>query len=225
MDKIINIAIDGPAGAGKSTISKKLAKKLGYIYIDTGALYRATALFRIENKLNNVQELIKKLPECKIELVFENGVQQVYLNGTNVSSEIRQNHVSMKASETSAIPEVRQFLFDLQKKTASENNVIMDGRDIGTVVLTDADVKIYLTASPEERAMRRYKELKEKSECPTFEKLLEEIIQRDENDMNRPVAPLKKASDAIEIDSTNISLDETIEKIYQIILDKIKKRS
>ncbi len=221
MDKIINIAVDGPAGAGKSTVAKRVSAMLGYIYVDTGALYRAVALFRLEN--NN--KFIEKLSECHIELKFIDGVQRVYLNNNDVSEKIRENAVSMMASETSAIPEVRNFLFGLQKKIASENCVIMDGRDIGTVVLPDADVKIYLTASAEERALRRFRELEGKSDCPDYNTLLAEIIQRDKNDMNRPVAPLKKAADAIEIDSTFMTLDEVIEKIYRIVLDKTQKRS
>lgn len=220
MDKIINIAIDGPAGAGKSTAAKKLSAMLGYIYVDTGALYRAAALFRLENSLDKNQ-LIEKLPECHIELKFIDGIQKVFLNGKDVSEDIRKNSVSMSASETSAIPEVREFLFELQKKIASENSVVMDGRDIGTVVLPDADVKIYLTASAEERANRRFRELQGKPDCPDYDTLLAEIIQRDKNDMNRSVAPLKKADDAFEVDSTFMSLDETIQKIYRIVLDKI----
>lgn len=220
MDRIINIAIDGPAGAGKSTVAKKVSAMLGYIYVDTGALYRAAALFRLENSLDK-NELIAKLPECHIELKFIDGVQKVYLNGKDVSDDIRQNSVSMVASETSAIPEVREFLFELQKKIASENCVIMDGRDIGTVVLPNADVKIYLTASAEERARRRFRELQGKPDCPDYNTLLAEIIQRDKNDMSRPVAPLKKADDAFEVDSTLMSLDDTVQKIYQIVLDKI----
>lgn len=220
MDRIINIAIDGPAGAGKSTVAKKVSAMLGYIYVDTGALYRAVALFRLENSLDK-NELIAKLPECYIELKFIDGVQKVYLNGKDVSDDIRQNSVSMVASETSAIPEVREFLFELQKKIASENCVIMDGRDIGTVVLPNADVKIYLTASAEERARRRFRELQGKPDCPDYNTLLAEIIQRDKNDMSRPVAPLKKADDAFEVDSTLMSLDDTVQKIYQIVLDKI----
>ena len=220
MDRIINIAIDGPAGAGKSTVAKKVSAMLGYIYVDTGALYRAVALFRLENSLDK-NELIAKLPECYIELKFIDGVQKVYLNGKDVSDDIRQNSVSMVASETSAIPEVREFLFELQKKIASENCVIMDGRDIGTVVLPNADVKIYLTASAEERARRRFRELQGKPDCPDYNTLLAEIIQRDKNDMSRPVAPLKKADDAFEEDSTLMSLDDTVQKIYQIVLDKI----
>lgn len=225
MNKIINVAIDGPAGAGKSTVARKLAEMLGYIYVDTGALYRAVALFRIENGLDDKESLISGLPECNIELRFIDGFQRVYLNGADVSKEIRNNNVSMAASETSAIPEVRSFLFGLQKKIAAENCVIMDGRDIGTVVLPQADVKIFLTASAEERALRRFHELEGKENCPDYETLLAEIIQRDKNDMNRKTAPLKKASDAFEVDSTFMTLDEVVEKIYQIILDKIKKRS
>lgn len=221
MNKIINIAVDGPAGAGKSTVAKKVSAMLGYIYVDTGALYRAVALFRLENNDNFIQ----KLSECHIELKFIDGVQKVYLNNNDVSEKIRENSVSMMASDTSAIPEVRKFLFGLQKKIASENCVIMDGRDIGTVVLPDADVKIYLTASAEERALRRFRELVGKPGCPDYNTLLAEIIQRDKNDMNRPVAPLKKADDAIEIDSTSMTLDEVIEKIYRIVLDKTQKRS
>jgi len=220
MDKIINIAVDGPAGAGKSTVAKRVSAMLGYIYVDTGALYRAVALFRLEN-----DKFIEKLPECHIELKFIDGVQRVYLNNNDVSEKIRENAVSMMASETSAIPEVRNFLFGLQKKIAAENCVIMDGRDIGTVVLPDADVKIYLTASAEERALRRFRELEGKPDCPDYNTLLSEIIQRDKNDMNRSVAPLKKADDAIEIDSTFMTLDEVIEKIYRIVLDKTQKRS
>ena len=220
MNSIVNIAIDGPAGAGKSTVAKKVSAMLGYIYVDTGALYRAAALFRLENSLDR-DGLIKKLPECHIELKFIDGLQKVYLNGKDVSEDIRKNAVSMVASETSAFPEVREFLFELQKKIASENCVIMDGRDIGTVVLPSADVKIYLTASAEERAERRFRELKGKPDCPDYNTLLSEIIQRDKNDMNRPVAPLKKADDAFEIDSTDMSLDEVVQKIYRIVLDKI----
>ena len=220
MNRIVNVAIDGPAGAGKSTVARKISAMLGYIYVDTGALYRAVALFRLENSLDRNQ-LVERLSECHIELKFIDGVQKVYLNNTDVSEKIRENHVSMSASETSAIPEVREFLFGLQKKIASENCVIMDGRDIGTVVLPEADVKIYLTASAEERALRRFRELQGKSGCPDYNTLLSEIIRRDENDMNRAVAPLKKADDAVEIDSTSMSLDEVTEKIYHIVLDKI----
>lgn len=223
MNRIVNVAIDGPAGAGKSTVARKISAMLGYIYVDTGALYRAVALFRLENSLDRNQ-LVERLSECHIELKFIDGVQKVYLNNTDVSEKIRENHVSMSASETSAIPEVREFLFGLQKKIASENCVIMDGRDIGTVVLPEADVKIYLTASAEERALRRFRELQGKSGCPDYNTLLSEIIRRDENDMNRAVAPLKKADDAVEIDSTSMSLDEVTEKIYHIVLDKTQKR-
>lgn len=224
MNKIINVAIDGPAGAGKSTIAKKLSERLGYIYVDTGALYRAVALFRMKNNYNK-ENLIENLNKCRVEIKFVDGIQKVFLNDTDVSEKIRENQVSMIASETSAFPEVREFLLGLQKKIAAGNNVIMDGRDIGTVVLPNADVKIFLTASAKERANRRYKELAGKPDCPDFNSLLNEIIKRDYNDMHRTVAPLKKADDAVEIDSTSLSLEQTSEKIYQIILDKISKRS
>ncbi len=217
---MINIAIDGPAGAGKSSIAKAAAKKTGFIYVDTGALYRAAALYYIENKLDK-NELIDKLPEISVELKYENGEQQVFLNGRNVSGDIRTPEVSMGASEVSAIPEVRDFLFGLQKKIARENDIIMDGRDIGTVVLPDAVLKIYLTATAEERANRRFKEMTDKS--VSYEQVLEDIKKRDLNDMNRKTSPLKKADDAVLLDTTEMTIDEVIDTLTGMI-EKVKAK-
>ena len=217
---MINIAIDGPAGAGKSSIAKAAAKKTGFIYVDTGALYRAAALYYIENKLDKNGH-IEKLPEISVELKYENGEQQVFLNGRNVSGDIRTPEVSMGASEVSAIPEVRDFLFGLQKKIARENDIIMDGRDIGTVVLPDADLKIYLTASAEERANRRFKEMTDKS--VSYEQVLEDIKKRDLNDMNRKTSPLKKADDAVLLDTTDMTIDEVIDTLTGMI-EKVKAK-
>jgi cytidylate kinase len=221
MEKTVNIAIDGPAGAGKSTIAKVVSAKLGYIYIDTGALYRSIALYTIRKNAFNPDEILACLDEIRLELKFINGLQQVFLNDENVSEKIRTPEVSMGASRVSAIPEVRSFLFDLQKKNARENNVIMDGRDIGTVVLPNADLKIFLTASAEERAERRYLELKEKPDCPSYEKILEDIIKRDYDDEHRETSPLKMADDAVLVDSTDMTLDEVINHIINMIKEKI----
>ena len=166
--KTINIAIDGPAGAGKSTIAKMVSKQLGYIYVDTGALYRTIALYITENKIAD-KDIETSLEKAKVSLRFIDGAQRVFLGKRDVSDLIRTPEISMAASRTSAIPAVREYLFETQQKIARENNVIMDGRDIGTVVLPDADVKIFLTASAEERANRRYKELAEKPNCPTYQ--------------------------------------------------------
>lgn len=215
----INIAIDGPAGAGKSTIAKMVSAQLGYIYVDTGALYRTIALFIKENNIpdENIPEEIKK---ADVSLKFTDGTQKVFLGERDVSGLIRTPEISMEASRTSAMPAVRSYLFDTQQKIARENNVIMDGRDIGTVVLPNADVKIFLTATPEERANRRYKELAEKPDCPCYEEILSDIIERDHNDMNRPVAPLKQADDAVLVDSTNLTLQESADRIIEIIREK-----
>ena len=214
---MINVAIDGPAGAGKSSIAKAVAKKTGFIYADTGALYRSVALSVINKGIDpdNKSVVCSLLPSLSIKLGFENGEQRVYVNGEDVSDKIRTPEVSMSASKVSAIPEVRQFLFDLQKKIASENNIIMDGRDIGTVVLPDAQLKIFLTASPEERAKRRMLETEDKS--ISFEEILKDIIKRDENDMNRAVSPLKQAEDAVLVDTTNMTKDEVIDYIESLI--------
>lgn len=214
---MINVAIDGPAGAGKSSIAKAVAKKTGFIYADTGALYRSVALSVINKGIDpdNKSVVCSLLPSLSIKLGFENGEQRVYVNGEDVSDKIRTPEVSMSASKVSAIPEVRQFLFDLQKKIASENNIIMDGRDIGTVVLPDAQLKIFLTASPEERARRRMLETDDKS--ISFEEILRDIIKRDENDMNRAVSPLKQAEDAVLVDTTNMTKDEVIDYIESLI--------
>lgn len=222
--KTINIAIDGPAGAGKSTIAKLAAKELGYIYVDTGALYRTTALYMHENGLTETADIIAALDKCDVKLKYTDGQQRVFLGGRDVSEEIRKPEVSMAASRVSAIPQVREHLFNLQKKMAEENNVIMDGRDIGTVVLPNADVKIFLTATAEERANRRYKELSEKSNCPCYEEILSDIKERDKNDMNRPVAPLKQADDAVLVDSTHLTLQQSADKIRDIILEKTGER-
>ncbi len=222
----INIALDGPSGAGKSTIAKMLAKKMEYVYVDTGALYRSIALYMLRNNvdINNDSAVEEKLPEVDVKLTYENGAQQVILCGENVSDSIRTPEVSMGASRVSAIPAVRQFLFDLQRNIAKENNIIMDGRDIGTVVLPNADVKIFLTASAEERANRRFKELSEKGDPSTYEEVLADINKRDYNDTHRDVAPLKKADDATQVDTTSLTLEQSVEAIYKVINDKLSPK-
>ena len=218
--KTINIAIDGPAGAGKSTIAKMVSAEMGYIYVDTGAMYRAVALYLTENNIPD-EEAEKHMEEVEVSLKFADGTQRVYLGDRDVSDLIRTPEISMAASRTSAIPAVRARLFDLQQKLARENNIIMDGRDIGTVVLPDADVKIFLTASAEERANRRFKELAEKPDCPTYEEILKDIIQRDYNDMNRETAPLKQAEDAVLVDTTELTLEQSAARIAEIIKERV----
>ena len=211
----MNIAIDGPAGAGKSTIARLAAKKLGYIYVDTGAMYRAIALYLIWREVDIYDEeaLSKALERANINIVYENGVQHVFLNLQDVSAEIRSEKVSIMASKTSALSPVRAKLLDLQKDIAAKNDVIMDGRDIGTNILPNAEVKIYLDASPDVRAKRRFDEMKNKGERPDFESIKKNIIERDQQDMNRKLAPLKKADDAVLIDSSYMSIDEVVEEI------------
>ncbi len=217
----INIAVDGPAGAGKSSIARAVAEEIGYIYVDTGALYRSIALFySIENKLDN-ESLVNSLDKINIRLEFIDKCQHVFLNDNDVSDKIRTPEVSMGASKVSAIPEVREFLFGLQKKIAAENNIIMDGRDIGTVVLPDADLKVFLTASAEERANRRFKEMIDSS--ISYEQVLEEIKQRDYNDMHRDVAPLKQAEDAVLLDTTGMTIEEVKQKLKALIDETEKK--
>ncbi len=217
--KTINIAIDGPAGAGKSTIAKMVSAKLGYIYVDTGALYRAAALYITENNISD-EEIEKSLENADISLKFIDGAQRVFVGDRDVSDLIRTPEISMAASRTSAIPAVRAYLFETQKKIAQENNVIMDGRDIGTVVLPDAEVKIFLTASAEERANRRYKELSVKPDCPPYEEILKDIIQRDYQDMNRETSPLRQAEDAILVDTTELNLEQSADEIVRIINER-----
>ena len=216
---MISVAIDGPAGAGKSTLAKAAAAELGYIYIDTGALYRAIALACIKNEVSIGDEDAVKafLPEIDIRLIFFNGEQHILLNDSDVSGEIRSENVSMAASRVSAIPDVRAFLLELQRSFAKNDNVIMDGRDIGTVVLPNAQVKIFLTASPEKRARRRVVQLQEKGEEADFDKILFDIVQRDYNDSNRKTAPLKAADDAINLDTSDLTLEESVERIISII--------
>ena len=218
--KNINIAIDGPAGAGKSTIAKMVSKKLGYIYVDTGALYRTIALYITENNISD-EDIENALPKANVSLKFIDGAQRVFLVDRDVSDIIRTPEISMAASRTSAIPAVRAYLFETQQNIAKSNSVIMDGRDIGTVVLPDADVKIFLTASAEERANRRYKELAEKPDCPSYQEILDDIIKRDYQDMHRETAPLKQAEDAVLVDTTTLNLEESANEIVRIITEKI----
>lgn len=221
---IINVAIDGPAGAGKSTISRQAASRLGYIYIDTGALYRTVGVYAMRSGVNlkdsqAISEMLKKEPV--VELKFEDGEQRMYLNGENVSSEIRLPEASMAASAVSAVPAVREYLFELQRSIARSNNCIMDGRDIGTVVLPDAQVKIYLTASASARAKRRFLELEQKGIAASYDEVLADMVQRDYNDMNREIAPLKQADDAVLLDTSDIGLEESIELVITTIKSKI----
>lgn len=220
---MINVAIDGPAGAGKSTIAKAAAKKLGYIYVDTGALYRAVGVYSLRNGVDTTdgEAVAETLPHIRVELKFQEGVQHVYLNGEDVSEEIRTPQASMAASHVSAVPAVRQFLFDLQRDIAAKNNCIMDGRDIGTVVLPHAQVKIFLTASPEARAKRRFIELQAKGAKDTFEQVLADLKQRDYNDSHREVAPLKPADDSVLVDTTALTLEASVEKVIEVIKEKL----
>lgn len=222
--KVINVAIDGPAGAGKSTISRKAAAELGYIYIDTGALYRTVGLnaLRLGVDIQNDDAVISTFTDdLKVELKFIDGEQRMFLNGEDVSTAIRTPEASMAASRVSAVPKVRQYLFDLQKSLAKSNNCIMDGRDIGTVVLPYADVKIFLTASPEARAQRRYKELVEKGTDVSYDEVLADMIKRDYDDSHRAIAPLKQADDAILCDTSNIDLQQSIDLIINTIKENI----
>lgn len=216
---MINIAIDGPAGAGKSTIAKEVAKRLGYIYVDTGALYRSIGVNALKNNIDtkDTKGVIASLNGIKVELKYVDGIQKVYLNGEDVSEAIRLPEASMAASNVSAIPEVREFLLDLQRNMAKENNVLMDGRDIGTVILPNAQFKFFLTASANVRADRRYKELIEKGIQVDYNKLLEEIIERDYNDSHRATAPLKQAEDAVLIDSSDMTIEEAVNAILEVI--------
>lgn len=220
---MINVAIDGPAGAGKSTVARAAAQKLGYIYVDTGALYRAVGVYCLRNSIvtTDVDGVGAILKDITVELKFIDGVQHVFLNGDDVSTEIRLPEASMAASNVSAIPSVRAFLFDLQRDIAAKNNCLMDGRDIGTVVLPNAQVKIFLTADPEERAMRRYKELIEKGSKVTFEEVLEDLKVRDYNDSHREIAPLKPAEDSVIVNTTGMTLEESINTIIKTVEEKI----
>ena len=220
----IAIAIDGPAGAGKSTIAKLAAKELSFIYVDTGALYRAIGLCAYRNNIGSrdVDAILQMIKDIKVELAFNDKKEQVVLlNGEDVSGFIRTPEISMYASDVSAIPEVRAFLLDLQRNMAKTNNVIMDGRDIGTVVLPDAQIKIFLTASPEVRAKRRYDELIEKGMDVKYEDILSDVITRDYNDSHRETAPLKPADDSIIVDTSDLNLSESVEKLLSIMKERM----
>ena len=220
--KTMNVAIDGPAGAGKSSIARELAAELGFIYVDTGALYRAIALYIQQHNLCNKQDIIRQLPKIDLKIKFIGGTQCILLNGEDVTDDIRTPEISMLASKVSAIPEVRDFLFDLQQKIAKEHHVIMDGRDIGTVVLPDAQVKIYLTASVETRAKRRYDEYLAKGESADLEEIKKDIENRDHQDMTREISPLRQAEDAVLVDSSFMNIDEVVAAILGIYKDKVE---
>lgn len=218
------VAIDGPAGAGKSSVARAAAKRLGYIYVDTGALYRAVGLKFLKSGADTTLncDIQSVLDNTVVEIKFINGEQRVMLDGNDVSDEIRTPEASKMASAVSAKPQVRAFLLEMQRKAAADNNVIMDGRDIATVVLPDAEVKIYLTASAEVRAERRYKELIEKGADVCLDEVLSDIINRDNADMNREIAPLKKADDAVLADTSDCSFDESVELIVGIIKERVE---
>lgn len=221
---MINIAIDGPAGAGKSSVAREAAKRLNFIYIDTGALYRSIGV-AVLNKgfaTDNREQVISVLPEIKLSLGFSDTEQRVFLNGKDVSRDIRLPEASMAASNVSAIPEVREFLLEMQRKLAKENNCIMDGRDIGTVILPQAELKIFLTARAEVRAERRFVELEQKGTPVEFSVLLDEIVKRDYNDSHRSVAPLKAADDAVTVDTSDMTFEEVVEKIVSLAKEVIK---
>lgn len=217
--EVISVAIDGPVGAGKSTIARTAAQRLGFIYCDTGALYRTVGLFckRDGADLDSPEEIAARLPKIRLEIRLVDGIQRVYLNGEDVSELIRTPDISIAASRVSAVPEVRAALLGMQRDIAASNNVIMDGRDIGTVVLPDARVKIFLTASAEVRARRRYDELVAKGERVTFEETLRDVNERDYRDMHRETAPLRRAEDATEADTSELDFEQSVELVCSII--------
>ena len=219
-----SIAIDGPAGAGKSTLARKLAEKLGYIYVDTGAIYRTVALKVLWEKADPADpaQVIPLLEGLEIHMGYEDGVQKMYLEGEDVSGAIRRHKVSGAASQVSAIPEVRAFLLEFQRKLARESSVVMDGRDIGTVVLPQADVKIFLTAAPEARAKRRLLELEQRGEAADFDAILRDIKDRDWQDEHRAIAPLKQAADAVLLDTTHLDLGQSMNQLLFLVKEKIK---
>ena len=214
----MNIAIDGPAGAGKSTIAKRLAKKIGFIYVDTGAMYRAMAYYFLQHNIDAKDEnaIAAACPDVDVTITYENGEQQVLLNGENVNGVIRNEEVGNMASSTSVYPVVRKKLVELQRQLAKSADVIMDGRDIGTCVLPDAQVKIYLTASSATRAKRRYDELTEKGVSCDLAEIEKDIIDRDYRDMHRETSPLRQAEDAVLVDSSEMNIDEVVDAIYQV---------
>lgn len=213
-----NVAIDGPAGAGKSTIAKLVAKEKGYIYVDTGAMYRGLAIHFLDKGIQpqETEKVIEACKDAEVTIAYEDAVQHVYLNGKDISSRLRNEEVGNMASVTSAIPEVRKKLLELQQNLAKTQNVIMDGRDIGTCVLPHADVKVYLTASVETRAKRRYQELQEKGEDCNLEEIAHDIEERDRRDMTREIAPLKLAEDAVLVDSSDMTIAEVVKTIVDL---------
>ena len=219
----MNVAIDGPSGAGKSTVAKALAKKFGFFYLDTGALYRAVGLYFARGKIDSrdKDEIVMRLPEINISFAYIDGDQRVFLNGEDVSEQIRTPLASKYASDVSAVAEVRAALLDIQRGMAEKHDVIMDGRDIGTVILPDARIKIFLTASTKARAERRYSELKEKGQNVSFQEVLHDMEERDKNDSDRAFAPLKAAPDAIIIDTSDLTLEQSIEKMSKLIEEKL----
>ncbi|MCF2596415.1 (d)CMP kinase [Pseudoflavonifractor phocaeensis] len=219
-----SVAIDGPAGAGKSTLARQAARELGFLYVDTGAIYRTVALktVRAGADPSDPAQVVPLLEGLDIRMDYgPDGAQRMFLEGEDVSSAIREHQISGLASKVSAIPEVRAFLLDFQRKLAREHDVLMDGRDIGTVVLPDADVKIFLTAAPESRARRRLLELEQKGQKTDFETILRDIILRDEEDRNRPIAPLRQAEDAVLLDTTQLNLEQSLQALLSIIKEKI----
>ena len=227
----ITIAIDGYSSTGKSTIAKRLANALGYVFVDTGAMYRAVTLFAIDNNLIidkqvHTEALLKELPNIQLKFVpnSELGISEMFLNGKNVEAEIRKMEVSENVSQIATIKEVREKLVALQQEMGVEKGIVMDGRDIGTVVFPDAELKLFMTASPETRANRRYKELLDKGEEVTFEEVLKNVQERDYIDSHREISPLKKAKDAIEFDNSDMGLDEQFERIYDYTLRVINKK-
>lgn len=223
MNKNYKIAIDGPSGVGKSTLAKALAELFKFVYVDTGAIYRTVGLYAQYNNIDphNEEELKKHFDDIKIELKWIDGVQKIFLNGNEVSEEIRTPKSSMYASAVSALPAVRAFLLSKQRDIAENNSVIMDGRDIGTVILPDADVKIFMSADEVSRAKRRYKELIDKGQNITFDEVLNDMRQRDFNDSTRSASPLVPAADAVMFDNSELNIEETVEAAKKIILEKI----
>ena len=222
---MINVAMDGPVGAGKSTVARESAKRLGFIYVDTGALYRSCALFCVRNGIDIIpenEETIDTLlrEKLRLQIKLTDGVQHVFVNGEDVSSEIRLPEISMAASAVSALPKVRAYLLSAQRELAENNNVIMDGRDIGTVILPNAKVKIFITAKPEIRAKRRYDELTAKGRDVSFEDVLSDLEKRDYNDTHRESAPLKQAEDAVLLDTSELSFEQTIDRVTALIKEK-----